>query len=87
MADFQREFPCPVVEFPVKYLGLPLSLKKIPKSHIRPVIEKVAAKLPPWHGSLMNKSGRLVVVKSVATAVPIYMLMANNLPPWGHSRD
>jgi len=82
MADFQREFPCPVVEFPVKYLGLPLSLKKIPKSHIRPVIEKVAAKLPPWHGSLMNKSGRLVVVKSVATAVPIFMLMANNLPPW-----
>jgi hypothetical protein len=63
-------------------LGLPLSVKKIPKAHIRPVIEKVAVKLPPWHGPLMNRSGRLVVVKSVAYAVPIYMLMANNLPPW-----
>ncbi|CAL5041675.1 unnamed protein product [Urochloa decumbens] len=30
----------------------------------------------------MNKSGRLIVVKSVASAVPIYTLMANNLPAW-----
>jgi len=30
----------------------------------------------------MNKSGHLVVVKSVASAVPIYLLMANNLPLW-----
>lgn len=30
----------------------------------------------------MNKSGRLIVVKSVASAVPIYTIMANNLPGW-----
>ncbi|CAN6352890.1 unnamed protein product [Urochloa humidicola] len=30
----------------------------------------------------MRKSGRLIVVRSIATAVPIYMLMANNLPDW-----
>ncbi|RLM55087.1 hypothetical protein C2845_PM10G21820 [Panicum miliaceum] len=82
LAALQSELPCQLMSFPIKCLGVPLSTKSLPKSAIRPVIEKVAAKLTPWHGSLMNKSGRLVVVKSVASAVPIYRLMANNLPPW-----
>lgn len=30
----------------------------------------------------MNKSGRLIVIKSVASAVPIYTIMVNNLPAW-----
>lgn len=32
---------------------------------------------PPCHGSLMARSGRLVWIK-----VPIYSMMAENLPPW-----
>lgn len=79
---FQGEFPCQVQQFPIRYLGVPLSTKRLSRACIRPVIEKVAAKLTPWHGKLMNKSGRLIVVKSVASAIPIYTIMANNLPAW-----
>lgn len=82
MAAFLLEFPCQVQQFHIRYLGVPLSVHKPLKSCIRPVIEKVAAKLTPWHGSLMNKSGRLIVVKTVSSAVPIYTMMANNLPAW-----
>jgi len=73
---------CQVQQFPIRYLGLPLSTKQIPKSHFQSVVKGVARKMPPCHGNLMARSGRLVWIKSVLRAVPIYTMMAENLPPW-----
>ena len=36
----------------------------------------------PWKASLMNRARRLVMVKVVLTAVPIYILIALDLPKW-----
>lgn len=68
--------------FLIKYLGLPLSTRVIPKSHYQSLVEAVARKLLPSHGALMAWSDRLVWVKSVLRTVPIYAMMAENLPPW-----
>lgn len=46
------------------------------------IVEAVMRKLPPSHSSLMARSGRLVWIKSVLRAVPIYAMMANSLPAW-----
>lgn len=46
------------------------------------MIEKVAAKLPVWQGPLMPRSSRLVLIKAVLCSIPIYMMMAEQLPPW-----
>lgn len=46
------------------------------------MVESIASKLPPYQGSLMARSGRLVWVKLVLRAVPIYAMTADNLPPW-----
>ena len=73
---------CQVQQFPIRYLGLPLSTKQIPKSHFQSIVEGMARKMPPCHGNLMARSGRLVWIKSVLRAVPIYAMMAENLPPW-----
>jgi len=50
---------CQVQTFPIKYLGLPLSTKSFPKAHYQSLVEAVARKLPPSHGSLMARSERL----------------------------
>ena len=50
--------------FPITYLGAPLSTGPLPKSQYRPLIDKVASKLPAWQGRLMSRSGRLTLVKS-----------------------
>jgi integrase len=71
-----------VHQFPIRYLGLPLSTKRIPKAKIHSMVEAIASKLPPGHGSLMTRSGRLVWIKSVLRAIPIYAMMADKLPPW-----
>jgi hypothetical protein len=72
---------CQVQHFPIRYLDLPLSTKKIPKAAVHSMVEAVARKMPPCHGSLMARSGRLVWIKSVLRAVPIYSMMADSLPP------
>jgi hypothetical protein len=45
---------CAVGQFPVQYLGLPLSVTRLSKSDLQPLVDKV----PTWKASLMKKSGR-----------------------------
>jgi len=80
--DIVQILGCQVQQFPIKYLGLPLSTKTIPKAQVHSIVEAVTKKLPPSHGSLMARSGRLVWIKSVLRAVPIYAMMADSLPAW-----
>lgn len=42
---------------------------------MQPLIEKARAKLPTWKARLMNKSGRLELVKSVLSAIPLHQLL------------
>jgi hypothetical protein len=73
---------CQVQPFPIKYLGLPLSTRPIPKASYQMVVEQVARKLPPCQGAIMARSGRLVWIKSVLRSIPVYAMMAENLPAW-----
>ncbi|WVZ77498.1 hypothetical protein U9M48_025357 [Paspalum notatum var. saurae] len=73
---------CKVTPFPFVYLGLPLSSKALPKICMHGLVEKVAKKLPVSHGPLMSRSGRLVWIKSVLMAMPVFAMMANSLPAW-----
>ena len=59
-----------------------LTLHKPSKSDLLPLVDKVADKLPGWKAELLNKAGRLVIVKSVLSAVPIYLMIAMDLPKW-----
>ncbi|GJM92866.1 hypothetical protein PR202_ga09372 [Eleusine coracana subsp. coracana] len=38
--------------------------------------------LPVWKATLMKRYGRLVLVKAVLTAIPIYTLIALDVPKW-----
>ena len=82
LAMVQTHFPCEIQEFPCKYLGLPLSLKKLTRAQLQPLIEKVADHLPGWKADLLNRAGRATYVQSVLTSVLIYFATALELPPW-----
>lgn len=73
---------CAVKEFPCSYLGLPLSIRRPSKKVFLPLIDKVANHLLNWKASLMNRAGRLVLVRAVLTATPIHMMIALDLPKW-----
>jgi len=82
LSAVSNTLPCTISDFPCTYLGLPLSHKKLRKNDLMPWIEKVADKLPGWKASLMNRAGRITMVRFVLSAVPIYLLIAINVPKW-----
>ena len=67
-----RVMPCEVIDFPCKYLGLPLSIRKLTKADLQPIVDKIADMLPGWKAALMSTAGRAVLVKAVLTAAPVY---------------
>jgi hypothetical protein len=73
---------CSAKNFPCTYLGLPLSIHKPPKEALQLLVDKVSDYLPGWKASLMNLAGRLIMVRAVLTASPIYSMLAIDLPKW-----
>jgi hypothetical protein len=82
MATASNFFPCQLIEFPVKYLGIPLSVTKLPRCALQPLLDRVADKLPTWKGRLMHRSGQLTLIKTIMMAVPVYTSISVGLPPW-----
>jgi hypothetical protein len=82
LPQLQSILGCRLEEFPITYLGLPLSTRKIPRAWIQSTIDAMARRLPAFHGPLMAWSGRLVWIKSVLAAIPIYTMLVDGLPPW-----
>jgi hypothetical protein len=73
---------CRVASLPCTYLGLPLSLRKLSKASLQPVLDKLAGKLSYWRARRMTREGRAVYVQAVLIASVIYHLMALDLDPW-----
>jgi len=78
----QNLLPCEMLDFPCKYLGLPLTIKKLTKQQVQPIIDKIADQLPGWKADLLTRAGRVIQVQYVLTGILIYVAMATDLPPW-----
>jgi hypothetical protein len=71
-----------VSSFPCTYLGLLLHFKKLPKSTIFPLVQRIGRRLPGWKKNLLAYPGREVLVKSVLSAIPTHFLTTFKLPKW-----
>lgn len=50
-----QHFPAIKSGFPMKYLGRPLSLRRLRQLDFQPLEDKVAAKLAAWKGELLTR--------------------------------
>lgn len=73
---------CSISKFPIIYLGLPLTLKKPNKDLFLPLIEKIESKLAGWKSKLISRGGRLQLMNSVISSIPIYFMSSFLLPIW-----
>jgi hypothetical protein len=73
---------CTIGSFPCKYLGLPISNRKLRRSNLLNWVEKIADRLPSWKANLLNLAGRTTLVNSVLSGIPVYLLIALNVPSW-----
>ena len=73
-------FTCPHNCLPLKFLGVPIDDKKLCKSLWWSTVEKVESKLGSWQGRFLSLGGRLVLINSSLTNVPMYMLSIYKAP-------
>jgi hypothetical protein len=71
-----------VQTFPCKYLGIPLSVYKLKRSEEQFLIDRVAAWISAWKGSMLNVAGRTTLVKATLSSIPIHTSITLCLSPW-----
>lgn len=69
-----QNFLATQTSFPMRYLGLPLSLAKMRSTDLQYIEDKAASKLAAWKGKLLSPVGRAILVKSILTSQVIYSL-------------
>lgn len=57
---------------PFKYLGVPLSTKKVTISQCMPLVEKIVDKIRSWTSKLLSYAGRIQLIKSVLFEIQTY---------------
>lgn len=80
LADFANKLNCKTGSLPLSYLGLPLGASRSKRKTWKPVIEKVKARLAGWKRRMLSFAGRLALIKSVLSCLPVYYLSLFRMP-------
>ena len=65
---------------PIRYLGLPLSTGQLCVADWQLVVGKVEQRLEGWKAKVLSKGGRLVLLRSVLSAIPTFSLYVFKIP-------
>ena len=71
---------CRLEPFPITYLGLPLSLRKLTKQDVQPLLDRFSKKFAGWKPKFLSAGDRLTLIKSVLFALPVHYLSVLELP-------
>lgn len=63
-------------QFPITYLGCPITRVKKWKSDYNDLIKLVRDKLQAWKGKILSYGGKAVLITSVSQSIPIPVLSA-----------
>jgi mannosylglycoprotein endo-beta-mannosidase len=79
--DVLEVIPATRASFPLRYLGLPLSVWCLRRRDFQHLEDKCAGKLPTWGGKFINMAGRTALVKSVLASLAVYHATPLPIPP------
>ncbi|KAH1254012.1 putative ribonuclease H protein [Glycine max] len=71
---------CRHMETPFHYLGIPIGAKSTSSLVWEPLINKYDAKLSKWNQKMLSMAGKVTLINSFLTALPIYILSFFKLP-------
>ncbi|KAL9690804.1 hypothetical protein QQ045_011214 [Rhodiola kirilowii] len=69
-----------VAKLPVRYLGIPLSSKKISSADVNNLINRITSKINAWSNRFLSRAGRRLLIRSVLHATFYYWARMISLP-------
>jgi hypothetical protein len=79
-SSFEIIFTCKYGLLPMKYLSVPINKKILKNLDWDPTEGKMRNKLGPWQGKILMMGGRVTLINSSLTSVPLYMLSFYRIP-------
>jgi len=67
-------FGCKVGAFPIIYLGLPVSDRKLSKNQLSFMEQKVANRLRSWKCDTLSSGGKAILLQSCLSSIPLYTM-------------
>jgi hypothetical protein len=78
--QYKNIFGCTSGTLPFRYLGVPIHYRRLRNSEWNPMEIRFASKLGCWKGKMLSYGDRLVLVNSVLTSLPMFMLSFLEIP-------
>jgi hypothetical protein len=79
-SQYKQIFGCEAGSLPFRYLGIPILYRRLLNKEWNPVENFFEKKLSCWQGKLFSYDDRLVLINSVLTSLPMFMLTFLELP-------
>ncbi|KAK2653127.1 hypothetical protein Ddye_012983 [Dipteronia dyeriana] len=99
--DIATFYSSPLTDDLGKYLGVPIIHGRINKGTYKELLEKTQKRLASWKSATLSFAGRMTLIKSVTTSLPVYAMQTVKLPSdlcqkldhlnrdllWGHIKE
>ena len=80
LVDLATELGCNIGSFPTSYLGLPLGAKHKALGVWDSIEERYRKRLAAWKTQYISKGGRITLIRSTLSSLPIYHLSLFRMP-------
>ena len=80
LVELASELGCKIGSFPTSYLGLPLEAKHKALGVWDSIEERYRKRLAAWKTQYISKGGRITLIRSTLSSLPIYYLSLFRMP-------
>ena len=77
---YSQLFGCVIGKYPFRYLGLPMNTRKLNNKDWKVIEERIEKRLSGWKGKMLSVGGRMVLINSVLSSLPMFMMSFFELP-------
>jgi hypothetical protein len=78
--DYKEIFGGTIGALPFKYLGIPIHYRKLLIREWKVVEDRLEKKLASWIGKILSYGNRLILINSVLTSLPMFLLSFFEIP-------
>jgi hypothetical protein len=78
--EYRVPFGCEIGSLPFRHLGIPIHFRRLKNGEWKLIEDRFKKKLSSWLGKLLSYGDRLILINSILTSLPMFMLSFFEIP-------